>query len=216
MDIPRGSVVSIIGSSGAGKSTIIDLIVGLLKPINGAVQIDDKNLDSINRSTWRKHVSYITQEPFLFNDTIANNIAWAADDHEMDRIVEAAKLTGAHEFISDLQDGYETRLGDRGTLISGGQRQRICLARAFFTQPQLLILDEATSELDSRSEKLIRDAIDQVAGEITVLIVAHRSSIVMRSDTVYVLGNGTIIEHGSPKHLLASGGAFAAMQIESQ
>jgi ATP-binding cassette, subfamily B, bacterial MsbA len=210
--IPHGSVVSIVGPSGVGKSTIIDLIAGLLQPANGKVLLDGVGLQTVNLQSWRKNISYVTQEPFLFNDTIANNIAWASDEHDPDKIIEAAKLAGAHEFITNLPDGYQTRLGDRGALISGGQRQRICLARAFVQSPQLLILDEATSELDSRSETLIKNAIDQVAGDMTVLIVAHRSSIVMSSDIVYLLQDGSVIEHGSPSELVDAGGVFASMQ----
>jgi ABC-type multidrug transport system fused ATPase/permease subunit len=154
-------------------------------------------------------VSYLTQEPFLFNDTVENNIAWASREHNIDQVVEAAKLAGAHNFIVNLSDGYKTNIGDRGTFISGGQRQRLCLARAFIRSPQLLILDEATSELDSQSETIIKSAIEQMAGKVTVLIVAHRSSIVMQSDVVYVLQDGKVAEHGNPTELLEIGGAFS-------
>jgi ABC-type multidrug transport system fused ATPase/permease subunit len=198
-----------------GKSTIIDLIAGMLDPTSGSVSLDDVNLKSIKAASWRENISYVTQEPFLFNDTIANNIAWGSEEYDQGKVVEAAVLSGANEFILDLREGYETVIGDRGARISGGQRQRICLARAFFRSPQLLILDEATSELDSRSENLIKTAIEKVAGDITILIVAHRSSIVMQSDLVYVLGEGRVVESGSPQELLASNGVFSSMRSDS-
>jgi ABC-type multidrug transport system fused ATPase/permease subunit len=215
IEIPRGSVVSIVGPSGVGKSTIIDLIAGMLQPKSGSVLLDDVDLNSLNSSSWRKNIAYVTQEPFLFNNTISNNIAWGFEEYDQGDVVEAALLAGADEFIHHLRDGYETEVGDRGARISGGQRQRICLARAFFRSPKLLILDEATSELDSRSESLIKSAIDRVAGDMTILIVAHRSSIVMQSNLVYVLEEGRVVESGSPQELLASNGVFSLMRSDS-
>lgn len=193
--------VALVGRSGAGKSTLVDLLTLMLRPTSGQILIDGIPSEVIRLETWRRQIGYVSQETVVFDDTIANNIClWAGDvdrDHELfARVREAARQAHIAHFIEELPDGYQTRVGDRGVRLSGGQRQRLFIARELFRKPRLLILDEATSALDSDSELAIRESIDALKGQMTLVIIAHRLATIRNVDTIYVLDQGTIIESG--------------------
>ena len=214
INVPSGSSVAIVGPSGAGKTTIIDLVVGLIDPDSGNIRVGEQSLVDVSLNSWRKNIAYVTQGTALFNDTIANNIALGHDVVDRELLISASEQSGVDRFISELSNGYDTLIGDRGIRLSGGQRQRIALARALYRQPQLLILDEATSELDTHSERRFQETIDQLHGNLTILMVAHRLSTVMNVDNIYVLDDGKIVESGSPSDLIESRGMFYDMVNE--
>lgn len=200
--IPVNNMVAFVGESGAGKSTLIDTLTLLLQPKKGNVFIDGLNAVEIDKDSWRSQIGYVSQETVVFDDTIANNICLWKGDYKKDeavreRVEEAAKRAYAHRFIETLQDGYETTVGDRGVRLSGGQRQRLFIARELYKNPKLLILDEATSSLDTESERYIQKSIDSLKGSMTVVIIAHRLSTIKNADLIYVLDDGEIIEQGS-------------------
>jgi ATP-binding cassette subfamily C protein len=197
LDIPAGHVFGLVGASGAGKSTLIDAILGLVPPSAGEIVVGEVALWDANLALWRRKIGYVAQETFLFHDTIANNIRWSMPDAPMPAVEEAAKAAGLHDFVKSLPAGYDTIVGDRGARISGGQRQRISIAHALIRKPALLVLDEATSALDSLSEKEIMTVINGLRGRMTVLIVAHRLSIVREADQICVLDHGKVAEQGS-------------------
>jgi ATP-binding cassette subfamily C protein len=195
--IPAGSVVGFVGPSGAGKSTLIDVIVGLVRPSGGELTISGTPLADLDLDLWRGKIGYVSQDTFLFHDTIANNIRWSVPDASMDAVAAAARAAGLTPFISSLPEGYDTVVGDRGVKLSGGQRQRISLARALIREPALLMLDEPTSALDAVSEQEVMAVINALRGRITIVIVAHRLSTVRDTDLIYVLDHGRIVEEGS-------------------
>lgn len=204
-EIKRGGIVGIIGPSGAGKTTLVDLLMRLFDPHKGEIVLDGVAARTVSRTAWRTQVGYVAQDSFLLNDTIARNIAfYHACSHE--EIVAAAKAASVHEFIESLPQGYETVIGDRGVLVSGGQRQRIALARALVRMPELLILDEATSSLDSETEAAVHEAIDTLRGKTTIIIIAHRLSTVASADELLVVEKGRITERGTPEELFTSVG----------
>ena len=211
MEIPAGSTVALVGPSGIGKTTIIDLTIGLLRPTVGSVLVDGRPLDDYVVRSWRSQLAYVSQETILFHDTAFRNIAWGREGVSQEEVYDAAVNADADEFIRMLPEGYDTIIGDRGMRLSGGQRQRLALARALVRKPELLILDEATSELDGDSEARIQRAIENLHGETTVLMAAHRLSTIMTADQIVVLGDGTILEIGTSEELLTRGGAFAAL-----
>ena len=215
MDVPAGSMVAFVGPSGVGKTSVLDLTIGLLTPDSGTIFIDNVPLSEYDLRAWRSNIAYVAQDTVLFHDTIAANIAWGDPNATMDDIVSAAKLANAHEFIEQQPEGYDTVVGDRGTLISGGQRQRLALARALIRKPALLILDEATSELDTRSENMIKDALNEVRGTTTVMMVAHRYSTVGTADVIHVLKDGGIVESGNMDELLARKSHFYNLYMSS-
>lgn len=200
--VKKGEMIGLIGPSGAGKTTLVDILLRLLSQKEGAVLLDGESIDKIYLEEWRKNIGYVSQDIFLMNDTIANNIKFYDESMKEEDIVLAAITANIHEFIQTLPDGYDTVVGERGTRLSGGQRQRIVLARALARHPRILILDEATSALDNESEALIQKAIEKLKGKTTVIVIAHRLSTVMISDKLVVLENGRVIEEGSPKELL--------------
>jgi ATP-binding cassette subfamily B protein/subfamily B ATP-binding cassette protein MsbA len=202
LDIPRGSTVALVGSSGAGKSSIADLLVGLYDASEGQILIDGTPLTDFDLISWQQHLGVVSQDTFLFNATIADNISHGSPNASRLQIVEAAAKAQAAGFISDLPDGFDTLIGERGYRLSGGQRQRISLARAILRDPELLILDEATSALDTQSEKLVQQAIDQFERQHTVLVIAHRLSTIVKADLICVLDKGQIVEQGSHQQLL--------------
>lgn len=193
--------VALVGSSGAGKSTLVDLLTLMLRPTHGEIIIDGIPSEAIRLETWRRQIGYVSQETVVFDDTIANNIClWAGnvdtDPELFARVHEAARQAHIAHFIESLPRGYHTRVGDRGVRLSGGQRQRLFIARELFRKPRLLILDEATSALDSDSELAIRESIDALKGQMTIVIIAHRLATIRNVDTVHVLQQGTIVESG--------------------
>lgn len=215
--IPINKMIAFVGESGAGKSTLIDTLTLLLKPQKGNIYIDGVDSSEIEVGSWRSQIGYVSQETVVFDDTIANNICLWKGDYEKDpdvreRVEEAAKRAYAHEFIRDLSKGYHTVVGDRGVRLSGGQRQRLFIARELYKNPNLLILDEATSSLDTESERYIQKSIDALKGSMTVVIIAHRLSTIKNSDLIYVLEKGEIIESGTYNELsLNSDSRFAQM-----
>jgi ABC-type multidrug transport system fused ATPase/permease subunit len=205
--IPMNSTVAIVGESGAGKSTMVDLITLLLKPKKGQVIIDGIPHDQLDYQDWRRNIGFVTQETVVFDDSIANNISLWACDFEKDetckyRMEEAARRAYCYPFIDALPDGYKTIVGDRGVKLSGGQQQRLFMARELFKHPRLLILDEATSSLDTESERYIQKSIDELKGKMTVVIIAHRLSTIKNADYIYVLDRGKIVEEGTYEELV--------------
>lgn len=200
--IKKGGMIGLIGESGSGKTTITDLLLRLFKPISGEILIDKKNINSIKLSSWRKKISYVPQDIFLLNDTIENNIRFYDESIQGKDIIEAAKIANIYDFVRELPEKFKTEVGERGIKLSGGQRQRIVLARALARKPEILILDEATSAIDTESEALIQNSINELRGKMTIFIVAHRLSTILNSDRLLVLGGGRIIEEGNPKELL--------------
>ena len=211
LDIPRGSTVALVGSSGAGKSSIADLLVGLYDATEGQMLIDGKPLTDYDLISWQQHLGVVSQDTFLFNATIADNISHGSPHGTRAQIVEAAEKAQAAGFISELPDGYDTLIGERGYILSGGQRQRLSLARAILRDPELLILDEATSALDTQSERLVQQAIDQFERQHTVLVIAHRLSTIVKADLICVLDKGQIVEQGSHHELLEKEGIYAGL-----
>jgi ATP-binding cassette, subfamily C, bacterial len=195
LTIAAGKVTAIVGSSGAGKSTVADLVNGLLAPLTGRVLVDGAELTPQSARAWRRHVGYVAQDTVLFHDTVRANLRWAKPDASEQEMRESLSLAAA-EFVFELPQGLDTTVGDRGMLLSHGQRQRIALARALLRKPGLLILDEATSSLDLDNEKRILDAIEQLQGRTTVLLIAHRVSAIQRAQMIYVIDNGGVAELG--------------------
>lgn len=217
--VPKGSFTALVGVSGAGKSTVTDLLLGLYEPTAGSVVIDGIDLKMIDPVSWRRHISVVSQEPFLFHASIRENILFGKPTATDAEIATAAQAAYAEEFIARLSDGYDTVVGDRGYRLSGGQCQRIALARALVRQPDLLVLDEATSALDSESERWIQQALDEQRGTRTVIAIAHRLSTVSHADHILVLEDGRLAEQGTHHALLARHGIYArlwALQSESK
>jgi subfamily B ATP-binding cassette protein MsbA len=212
--IPKGHTVALVGTSGAGKSSIADLLTGLYDPTQGRIMIDDIDLSELDLATWQQRLGVVSQDTFLFNTSIANNIAFGTANASPAAIEEAAAKAQALQFIQALPDGLNTLIGERGYRLSGGQRQRLSLARAIMRDPELMILDEATSALDSESEKLVQEAIDQFERKHTMLIIAHRLSTIMNADLICVMHKGRIIERGSHQQLLRDRKRYAHLWLQ--
>ena len=211
-NINKGETVAIVGGSGAGKSTINDIILTLIEPDEGEVFIDGHPMKDFDLISFRKKVGYVTQETILVHDSIRENIVWGnerklSDEH----IIQIAKLCHVHDFVKKMPAGYETIIGDKGMMLSGGQRQRLAIARALAREPELLILDEATSSLDSESERAVQEAIESLSKKITIVIIAHRLSTVVNADKILVLDHGSIIEQGTFGELQQLNGKFKHM-----
>lgn len=206
--IPKGKTVALVGSSGAGKSTLADLIPRFHDVTEGQVLIDGKDIRSYSLQSVRKLMSIVTQEPILFNDTIAGNIALGSFGADPVQIEQAAKVANAHEFILRKEEGYQTNIGDRGTKLSGGERQRLTIARAVIKNPPILILDEATSSLDTESERLVQDAINNMMQQRTSIVIAHRLSTIRHADEIIVLQKGKIVERGRHEELIHLNGFY--------
>lgn len=212
LTIPAGETTAIVGPSGAGKSTVADLVLALIQPDTGTILVDGTPLTPDRAAAWRANLSYVAQETFLFHDTIRANLLWSFPDASSADIQEALRLAAADDFIAALPNGLDTIVGDRGVRLSGGERQRLALARALLRRPTLLVLDEATSAVDSENERRIRSAIEGLHGRITILMIAHRLSTVRHADCILVLEAGRLVESGSWDTLLRSEhGRFRAM-----
>ncbi|MBS1753246.1 MAG: ABC transporter ATP-binding protein [Ferruginibacter sp.] len=196
-EIEKGKTVALVGPSGVGKSTIADLLPRFYDVTSGSICIDGKDIRSYTMDSIRSHMSFVTQDIILFNDSIFNNIALGKPDASMEEVIRAATIANAHEFIMDTEEGYQTNIGDRGIRLSGGQRQRLSIARAVFKNPAILILDEATSSLDTESEKLVQDALNNLMQGRTTLVIAHRLSTIKEADEILILQDGKIVERGS-------------------
>jgi ABC-type multidrug transport system fused ATPase/permease subunit len=192
--IKKGESVGIIGHSGSGKSTLCDLLLGFVTPTSGRILIDDVDITKVSLASLREHIGYVGQRTFLFNDTIARNIAYARQRASHDEIVKACRIAHADEFIQQLPEKYNTMVGENGTLLSGGQKQRLTIARALLKNPDILIFDEATSALDEESEYMIRMAIDEIKGKKTLIIVSHRPTMLQNVDRILLINHHEIQE----------------------
>jgi subfamily B ATP-binding cassette protein MsbA len=202
LSIRKGKIIALVGPSGVGKSTIADLVPRFYEATSGNILIDGVNVNKIRMESLRSNMSFVTQEIILFNDTIFNNIALGRPDADREKVIEAAKIANAHDFIMQTENGYDTVIGDRGIRLSGGQRQRLSIARAVFKDPAILILDEATSALDTESEKSVQAALNNLMKGRTTLVIAHRLSTIKEADEIIVLQNGQIVEKGTHYDLL--------------
>jgi subfamily B ATP-binding cassette protein MsbA len=205
---PAGSTTALVGSSGSGKSTLISLVMAFNRPIAGRVTVDDLDLASVRLKDYRSHLGVVLQDNFLFDGTIAENISFAYPHATREQIVEASRIAHCEEFINGFADGYDTVVGERGVKLSGGQRQRVAIARAILAEPRILILDEATSSLDSESEALIQDGLQALRRGRTTFVIAHRLSTIRSADQILVLEGGEIVERGSHEELLAAPGRY--------
>lgn len=206
--VPRGSVVALVGRSGAGKSTVVDLLSRFFDVTSGAIRVDDHDIREVSVHDLRSLMGIVSQETVLFHDTVRANIAYGRPDATDEQVEAAARAAHAHDFIADMPEGYDTLVGERGVEISGGQRQRIAIARALLRDPPILIFDEATSSLDTESERLIQDAIERLLEGRTVFVVAHRLSTVQRADQILVLEAGRVVEQGDHASLMAKSGRY--------
>jgi subfamily B ATP-binding cassette protein MsbA len=208
LKIARGEVVAIVGSSGAGKTTLANLIPRFFDVTRGQILVDGQDVRDVKVETLRAQIGMVTQETILFNDTVFNNVCYGRKPQNEAEVVEAARVALAHDFIMEMSQGYQALIGERGQRLSGGQRQRLAIARALYKNPPLLILDEATSELDMESELLVQKALANLMAGRTVLVIAHRLSTVRRADRIVVLDRGTISEIGTHEDLVNRGGIY--------
>jgi subfamily B ATP-binding cassette protein MsbA len=206
--IEKGKTVALVGSSGAGKSTLVDLVPRFHDVSSGELLIDGTNIKDYSLHSLRSQMSIVTQEPILFNDTIAANIALGTPHASQEDIEQAARIANAHDFILGKEDGYQTNIGDRGSKLSGGERQRLTIARALLKNPPILILDEATSSLDTESERLVQDAINKMMLNRTSIVIAHRLSTIRHADEIIVLQKGNIVERGNHEQLMTRNGFY--------
>ncbi len=204
-----GEMIALVGASGAGKTTLVNLIPRFYDPQIGDIWVDGTNVRDVSLRSLRRQIGIVPQETTLFSGTIAENIAFGQLNFDLDAVKEAAKIANAHQFISQLSDGYNTWVGERGVNLSGGQRQRLAIARAVLLNPRILILDEATSALDSESESLVQEALERIMQGRTVFIIAHRLATVRRVDRILILEKGRVVESGTHSELIAEGGRYA-------
>jgi subfamily B ATP-binding cassette protein MsbA len=208
LEIPAGKTVALVGPSGAGKSTVVNLLPRFFDPDRGAITVDGIDIRHISLQNLRALIGIVTQETVLFNDSVRNNIAYGRSELSLERVREAAAASYADEFIMEMPEGYDTVIGESGLQLSGGQRQRLAIARALLKNAPILVLDEATSQLDTESESLVQKALVNLMQGRTTLVIAHRLSTVMSADTIVVMERGRIVEQGSHAELLTLGGTY--------
>jgi ATP-binding cassette subfamily B protein/subfamily B ATP-binding cassette protein MsbA len=211
--VPGGTVVALVGRSGAGKTTVTDLVARFHDPTRGRIVVNGKDIRDYRLKSYRDLLAIVQQEVFLFDGSVSDNIAYGRHDATDAEIEDAARRANAHEFIAKLPDGYETTVGERGVKLSGGQQQRLAIARAILAQPQILILDEATSNLDTESEQLIQAAMTELLAGRTTFIIAHRLSTVRRADLILVMEDGAVVERGTHDSLMEARGAYYEMVV---
>ncbi len=208
LNVKKGKVLAIVGPSGAGKSTLVDMLPRFYDPQEGEIAIDGIELKKIKVEDVRALMGIVTQETILFNDTVRNNIAYGLDHISLKKVMEAARIANAHDFIEKMEEGYNTLIGERGVKLSGGERQRLAIARAMLKDPPILILDEATSSLDTESEKLVQEAMERLMQNRTSFVIAHRLSTILHAHNIIVLDHGKIVEQGTHRQLLKRGGLY--------
>ena len=215
-EIKKGEIIGLVGSSGAGKTTLVDLFLGVLKPTKGKILVDGKDIWT-NINSWQQKIGYVPQGIKLIDDTVGNNIAVGISekDIDLDRIVEVAKMANLHEFVETLDDKYNTVIGENGVMFSGGQRQRIGIARALYHEPEVLVLDEATSALDNITEKIITEAINMLRDELTIVVIAHRLTTIKDSDRIYLIKNGKLKAEGTYQELIKKDLEFNKMSLNN-
>jgi subfamily B ATP-binding cassette protein MsbA len=211
LEVPAGKRIALVGPSGAGKSTVFNLLLRFYDAEGGRVLIDGQDIREVTIASLRASMALVTQEPFLFDDSVRANIGYGRKDAEFEDIVAAAKAAAAHDFISQLPGGYDARVGEGGLRLSGGQRQRIAIARAMLRDAPILLLDEATSALDTENERQVQDALKRLMKGRTTIVIAHRLSTVLDADSIYVLDQGRVVESGAHSELIANGGLYARL-----
>jgi subfamily B ATP-binding cassette protein MsbA len=208
LKVPKGQTVALVGQSGSGKSTIANLMTRFYDVNEGDITIDGVDIRDFTKKSLRNLLGLVTQDSILFNDTVKNNIGLGKENATEEEIIEAAKIANAHDFISDLPQGYNTNIGDSGNKLSGGQKQRLSIARAVLKNPPIMILDEATSALDTESERLVQDALEKMMQNRTSIVIAHRLSTIQNANTIVVLQKGEIVEQGSHSQLMDKDGVY--------
>ena len=207
-EINKNEMIAIIGASGSGKSTLVDLIIRLMNPGSGEITVDNKNINEYSLESYHKKIGFVSQESFIFHDSILNNICYGSDHISLSDAITAAKNANAHDFISGLSEKYNAVVGEKGAKLSGGEKQRLALARALYKNPEILILDEATSALDSESERIIQESIANIKNKYTIIVIAHRLSTIEKADNIVVIEKGRIVEMGSHSDLLQRCGTY--------
>jgi subfamily B ATP-binding cassette protein MsbA len=208
LSVPKGKTVALVGQSGSGKSTIANLVARFYDVDKGSITLDGVDIRDITKASLRGLMGLVTQDSILFNDTVRNNILLGREDATQEEIEAAARVANAHEFITQLPNGYETSIGDGGNKLSGGQKQRLSIARAVLKNPPIMILDEATSALDTESERLVQDALEKMMRNRTSLVIAHRLSTIQKADQIVVMHKGKIVEQGTHEELIDHDGTY--------
>ena len=211
LSIPKGSTIALVGPSGSGKTTLVDLLPRFYDPSSGEIRIDGTPIREMNINSLRQQVALVSQNCILFNDTVANNIAFGHTEYTIEQIQKAAEMANADQFIRELPDGYDTEIGDSGLTLSGGQRQRLSIARALLKDAPILILDEATSALDTESEQAVQSAIASLMRGRTSIVIAHRLSTIRDADRIIVLSKGQIAEEGAHNELMEQNGLYKGL-----
>jgi ABC-type multidrug transport system fused ATPase/permease subunit len=210
-DIKPGQFVAIVGPTGVGKTTMVKLAARFYDPVEGTVELDGYDLKALSLASLRKALAYVPQDTFLFNCTLAENIAFGKPEASREEIIRAAKIARIHDDIMEMPEGYDTMAGERGVKLSGGQKQRVAIARAVICGAPVLILDEATSSVDAQTEQLIQRSIDELTGSHTIIAIAHRLSTIKNADLILVMEDGNLVQSGSHEELMKQGGLYARM-----